>query len=88
MSSLDFVIKFGWVCVLGQVKLPAAEIAATLDEFRLRHLSELREVRDAIGRLGEDDWLVGCMVVVQYVRMGRGLWVQSSIETFDTIMKR
>lgn len=28
-----------------QVKLPASEIAATINEFRSRHLAELTEVR-------------------------------------------
>eukprot|EP00897_Mesotaenium_endlicherianum_P006963 jgi/Mesen1/6295/ME000325S05430 len=35
--------------VLAQVKLPAAEIASTLDEFRTRHLSELTELSSMSG---------------------------------------
>lgn len=35
--------------VLAQVKLPAAEIAATIDAFRTNHLSELTELSEAGG---------------------------------------
>ncbi|CAN1237010.1 K(+) efflux antiporter 2, chloroplastic [Linum grandiflorum] len=35
--------------VLAQAKLPASEIAATINEFRSRHLSELRELSEASG---------------------------------------
>eukprot|EP00850_Spirogloea_muscicola_P004565 SM000019S05109 [mRNA] locus=s19:978602:987779:+ [translate_table: standard] len=35
--------------VLAQAKLPAAEIAATIDDFRTRHLSELAELSSASG---------------------------------------
>lgn len=35
--------------VLAQAKLPASEIAATVDEFRSRHLSELRELSELSG---------------------------------------
>eukprot|EP00246_Nothoceros_aenigmaticus_P004078 TRINITY_DN1541_c0_g1_i4.p1 TRINITY_DN1541_c0_g1~~TRINITY_DN1541_c0_g1_i4.p1 ORF type:complete len:375 (+),score=78.86 TRINITY_DN1541_c0_g1_i4:1074-2198(+) len=35
--------------VLAQVKLPASEIAATIDDFRSRHVSELSELSEASG---------------------------------------
>uniref|UniRef100_A0A2P2LJ96 K+ efflux antiporter 2ic-like n=1 Tax=Rhizophora mucronata TaxID=61149 RepID=A0A2P2LJ96_RHIMU len=35
--------------VLAQVKLPTSEIAATINEFRSRHLSELTELCEATG---------------------------------------
>lgn len=35
--------------VLSQAKLPAAEIAAAIDEFRTNHLSELRELSETSG---------------------------------------
>lgn len=56
LSSTDLCDWFSLgVCVGGgQIKLPAAEIAATLDAFRLRHLSELKEVR------GGGKEMVGC----------------------------
>ena len=44
------------VCRWGQAKLPAAEIAATLDAFRLRHLSELREVRGGGNEMIGSGW--------------------------------
>ena len=67
-----------------QVKLPAAEIAATLDAFRLRHLSELREVggggKEMVGcRWGREGVYgfrghLGCLIKTEIMMMHR-LWV-------------
>lgn len=47
MYSRKFGTAVPWVSDFSgtlQAKLPAAEIAAAIDEFRSNHLSELREV--------------------------------------------